>query len=58
MTSVTIDGNRVSTYEAILWAGRHFGQAFNVEHEFPGWNWRFKFDKPEQATLFALKWVK
>ena len=58
MNSVTIDGNRVSTYDAVMWASKNFGQTFNVQHEFPGWNWRFKFDKPEQATLFALKWLK
>jgi hypothetical protein len=57
MTSVTIDGNRVSTYDAILWASREFGQNFSVQHEFPGWCWRFDFKTNEQATLFALKWA-
>lgn len=58
MNSVTIDGNRVSTYEAIMWASKNFGHNFHVQHEFPGWAWRFDFDSPEQATLFALKWLK
>ena len=59
MTSVTIDGQRVSTYDAILWAGKEFGQDnVAVEHTFPGWQWRFTFKEPKQATLFALKWIK
>lgn len=59
MTSVTIDGQRVSTYDAILWAGKEFGQDnVAVEHTFPGWQWRFTFKEPRQATLFALKWIK
>jgi hypothetical protein len=57
MTSVTIDGNRVSTYDAILWASREFGQNFSVQHEFPGWCWRFDFKTAREATLFALKWT-
>ena len=56
--SVTIDGQKVSTYDAILWASRKFGQnCMSVQHEFPGWNWRFTFKDPKQATLFALKWM-
>jgi len=58
MSSVTIDGNKVSTYDAIQWASKNFGHNFKVKHEFPGWQWRFDFDRPEQATLFALKWAK
>ena len=54
MSSITIDGNKVSTYEAILWASKHFGHNFHVQHEFPGWNWRFDFEDPKQASLFAL----
>jgi len=57
MTSVTIDGNRVSTYDAILWASNEFGRNFKVQHEFPGWVWRFDFETATQATHFALKWA-
>jgi len=57
MTSVTIDGNRVSTYNAILWASNEFGHNFKVQHEFPGWGWRFDFETAAQATHFALKWA-
>jgi hypothetical protein len=57
MTSVTIDGNRVSTYDAILWASNEFGRNFKVQHEFPGWGWRFDFETAAQATHFALKWA-
>ena len=57
MHTITIDGNKVSTYDAVIWASRHFGHSFNVQHEFPGWHWRFSFQQPEQATLFALKWA-
>ncbi len=56
--SVKIDGQKVSTYEAIIWASKNFGQdSIKVEHEFPGWHWRFTFKDPKQATLFALKWI-
>jgi hypothetical protein len=58
MNSVVIDGQKVSTYDAIMWASKNFGQTFHVQSEFPGWQWHFKFDKPEQASLFALKWIR
>ena len=57
MTSVTIDGNRVSTYDAIRWASIEFGRNFKVQHEFPGRGWRFDFETAAQATHFALKWA-
>jgi hypothetical protein len=57
MKSITINGDRVSTYDAILWASKQFGSTFNVQHEFPGKNWRFDFNNPKEATLFALKWL-
>lgn len=58
MSSITIDGDRVSTYDAIMWATKQFGNTFSVQHEFPGKCWRFEFSQPVQATLFALQWVK
>lgn len=58
MITVTVDSNKTSTYDAIIWAQRHFGHGFKVKHQFPGWNWLFEFEQPEQASLFALKWVK
>ena len=57
MTSVTIDGNRVSTYDAIRWASIEFGRNFKVQHEFPGRGWRVDFETAAQATHFALKWA-
>jgi hypothetical protein len=56
MKSITIDGARVSTHDAILWASKQFGSNFNVHHEFPGKKWRFEFNDSKEATLFALKW--
>lgn len=56
MKSIIIDGDRVSTYDAIIWASKQFGSNFNVQHEFPGKNWRFDFNNSEEAMLFALKW--
>lgn len=57
--SVVIDGQKVSAYNAILWATKMFGQgAVSVDHSFPGWHWRFSFKEPQQATLFALTWAK
>ena len=57
MTSVTIDGNRVSTYDAILWASNEFGNIFKIQNQFPGQDWRFDFETAAQATHFALKWA-
>jgi len=56
MKSITINSDRVSTYDAILWASKQFGSNFSVQHEFPGKNWRFDFNNSKEATLFALKW--
>ena len=56
MKSITIDGARVSSYDAILWASKHFGSNFSVQHEFPGKKWKFKFNDSKEALLFALKW--
>lgn len=57
MTSVTIDGNRVSTYDAIRWASHEFGSNFKIHNVFPGQGWRFDFETAAQATHFALKWA-
>ena len=57
MTSVTIDGNRVSTYDAIRWASHEFGSNFKIHNVFPGQGWRFDFEMAAQATHFALKWA-
>jgi len=57
VTTVTIDGQKVSTYDAIMWASKQFGQnSFRVEHAFPDFKWNFCFADPKQATHFALKW--
>lgn len=58
MISITIDGNRVSVFDAIEWASKQFGNSFSVKNEFPDRSWKFSFERPEQATLFALQWVK
>ena len=57
MTSVTIDSNRVSTYDAIRWASNEFGSNFKIHYVFPGQGWRFDFETAAQATHFALKWA-
>lgn len=59
MSIVTLDGQKTSACNAILWANREFGNgSFRVQHQFPGWYWRFEFGDPKQATHFALKWIK
>lgn len=58
MTTIHIDGAKVSTYNAILWAIVEFGQdSFSVTTPFPGQNWQFKFKNENQAVIFALKWA-
>ena len=59
MNIVTIDGQRVSTYDAIMWASKQFGQnGFSVKNCFPNFNWKFEFANPQHATHFALKWLR
>ena len=58
MSDVIIDGKKTSVYDAVLWCGENFGQAWGtLNNQFPGWNWRFGFKDPEQAVLFALRWA-
>lgn len=46
-------------YVAIVWASQHFGKSgFNVQHAFPANQYEFTFDRPEQASFFALKWAQ
>lgn len=57
MTSITIRDGKTSIFDAITWCQLQFGTtAFQVENQFPSWNWIFKFSDPHQATHFALKW--
>jgi hypothetical protein len=58
MSSITIDGGRVSLFDAISWANKQFGNTFIIQHQFPSTHWKFDFRQPEQATLFALQWVQ
>lgn len=45
-------------YDAIVWASDHFGPGgYRVQHTFPGSMYEFRFNKPEQASMFALKWM-
>jgi hypothetical protein len=55
MTTVTLTTNNV--HDAIQWCQRHVGfENFAIENQFPSWNWSFKFQQPEHATHFALRW--
>ena len=59
MSIVTIDGQKTSTYDAILWASKEFGQSsFKVKNCFPDFKWQFEFTDSQQASLFALKWIR
>jgi hypothetical protein len=57
MTNITVNSEKTSFTDAVLWCHQNFGkQAFDVNYQFPS-NWlTFKFNNPEHATLFALKW--
>jgi len=55
--NVTINGQKVSVGDAIIWASKKFGNdSVSMEHSFPGQLWKFSFKEPKHATLFALKW--
>ena len=55
MTKILIDKNLAT--DAIKWAVSHFGDSFNVHHDFPSTKYRFEFEDVNQATMFALKWI-
>lgn len=56
--TVIINGQRVSAFDAIVWAQEEFGfESFELENQFPTWDWQFKFKDPKQATHFALRWA-
>ncbi len=44
-------------YDAIMWCRDHFTH-FEVQHQFPANLYEFRFEKPEHASLFALKWIQ
>jgi hypothetical protein len=47
-----------SAYVAIVWASQQFGKSgFDVQHQFPSNQYEFIFERPEQANLFALRWM-
>lgn len=51
------DAQPITVHDAILWCQNEFGHdGFEIESQFPSWRWAFKFDKPEHATHFALRW--
>lgn len=57
MNKISVPVNRA--YNAIEWASQQFGSSgFNVQHQFPANQYEFTFKRPEQATLFALKWMQ
>ena len=45
-------------YEAIVWASETFGSGgYTLQHTFPANMYEFKFERLDQASLFALKWM-
>lgn len=56
MTNIRIPHTRA--YDAILWASQHFGNGgYQIQNTFPSNMYEFRFERPEQASLFALKWM-
>jgi hypothetical protein len=56
MNTILVHTSRA--YEAILWASNQFGTGgYTLQHTFPADMYEFKFEKPEQASLFALRWI-
>ena len=57
MTNITVNSEKISVDDALRWCWKNFGKhAFDVNYQFPSTGWTFKFNNPEHATLFALKW--
>ena len=55
MNKISIPVNRA--YDAIMWAKDHF-RSFEVQHMMPDNKYEFRFDHPEQASMFALRWMQ
>jgi hypothetical protein len=56
MTKILIP--HTQAYNAILWASETFGPAgYILQHTFPGNMYEFKFERADQASLFALRWM-
>ena len=56
MNTILVHNSRA--YEAIVWASEHFGNGgYQIQHTFPGNMYEFKFERSEQASLFALRWM-
>lgn len=52
------DSQPPSVHDAIVWCQEEFGpNGFDIENQFPSWRWAFKFERAEDATHFALKWL-
>jgi len=57
MNKILIPSNRA--YDAIMWASDQFGPGgYTLQHTFPGNMYEFKFERPDYASIFALKWVQ
>lgn len=56
--TIFINSRTVNTHMATKWAITNFGDDVTIDYLFPNPYWRFIFQNPEQATLFALKWSK
>ena len=52
--TVTITNN---VYDAIEWAQEQYGTKFKVHNMFPSPYWQFTFTNPQEANIFALKWL-
>jgi hypothetical protein len=55
MTTISIPVNRA--HDAIIWAKDQGFKHFEVQHMIPHNKYEFRFKQPDQATLFALKWM-
>ena len=55
MTTISIPVNRA--YDAIVWAKNQGIKQFEVQHMIPHNKYEFRFDYPDQAALFALRWI-
>ena len=55
MTTISIPVTRA--YDAIVWANNQGIKHFEVQHMIPHNKYEFRFDHPDQAALFALRWI-
>jgi hypothetical protein len=56
MNSITLDCKDKNVHDIINWCCTHYEEGFDYNSQFPSYRWTFKFNTPQDLTLFQLRW--